>query len=80
MKAIEAHGVVDGEGRLILQERIPLPPDAAVRVIVLAPDEDDASEPEWLHAASSNDAFDFLKDPAEDIYGPSDGKPFDDAK
>jgi len=32
---------------------------------------------EWLEAISRNPAFDFLKDPAEDIYSLKDGKPLD---
>ena len=34
-------------------------------------DEDDFSEKDWLKAASGNDAFDFLSDESEDIYGDS---------
>lgn len=30
--------------------------------------EGDIEEQEWLRAAASNSAFDFLKDSAEDIY------------
>lgn len=30
----------------------------------------------WLQAAAANPAFEFLKNPAEDIYKPTDGKPF----
>lgn len=33
---------------------------------------------EWLKAAARNPAFDFLKDPEEDIYTLDDGKPFSD--
>lgn len=33
------------------------------------------TEQQWLRAAVTNPAFDFLHDPAEDIYTPSDGKP-----
>jgi hypothetical protein len=39
------------------------------------------SEPnaqEWLNAVANNSAFDFLKDPEEDIYTITDGKPFYD--
>lgn len=39
------------------------------------------SEPnaqEWLHAVANNPAFDFLKNPEEDIYTITDGKPFYD--
>lgn len=35
-------------------------------------------ELEWLKAALGNPAFDFLKDPEEDIYTLADGKPFHD--
>lgn len=34
--------------------------------------------PEWLHAVANNPAFDFLKNPEEDIYTITDGKPFYD--
>ena len=37
---------------------------------------DEPSEAEWLRAAASSPAFDFLNDPAEDVYSPTDGKPF----
>lgn len=33
-------------------------------------------ESEWLRAAVINSAFDFLKEPEEDIYTLADGKPF----
>ncbi|BDA68721.1 hypothetical protein RIVM261_018510 [Rivularia sp. IAM M-261] len=35
-------------------------------------------ELEWLKAALQNPAFDFLRDPEEDIYTLADGKPFSD--
>ncbi|MBW4602186.1 MAG: type II toxin-antitoxin system prevent-host-death family antitoxin [Calothrix sp. FI2-JRJ7] len=35
-------------------------------------------ELEWLKAALRNPAFDFLRDPEEDIYTLADGKPFHD--
>lgn len=41
---------------------------------------DEITEQEWLKAASSNPVFDFLKDPEEDIYTLSDGKPFNDRR
>ncbi len=87
MKAIEAQGTVDDDGHLIVKKRIPLPASASVRVIVLAPDDGDGpgdeldNEPDeraWLRAAAAGGAFDFLNDPAEDIYAPTDGKPFHD--
>ena len=79
MKGIEARGTVDRDGRLTVKERIPLPAAGDVRVIVLAPDdEEELDEQAWLHAATMGGAFDFLNDPAEDIYSPTDGKPFHD--
>ncbi len=49
-----------------------------VRVIIVFPEETDVAdmdEKEWLRAAGQNPAFDFLKDPLEDRYTLSDGKP-----
>ena len=34
------------------------------------------NEAEWLKASLSNPAFEYLRDPEEDIYSISDGKPF----
>lgn len=34
----------------------------------------EANEIEWLHFAARSPSFDFLSDPKEDIYTPSDGK------
>ena len=48
----------------------------AVRVSHLLPDESDLNEIEWLRAAAANPAFDFLKDPEEDIYTLSEGGSF----
>ncbi len=82
MKAIEIKGKVDRDGRLIVEERLPLREAANVRVIVLAPDDGDElgelDERAWLRAAAAGGGFDFLDDPAEDIYTPTDGKPFRD--
>jgi hypothetical protein len=49
-------------------------------VIILFPEESDTgiNDKEWLLAATTNPAFDFLNDPAEDIYTMADGKPFRD--
>lgn len=38
--------------------------------------DEEINEQEWLHAAATNPVFDFLKDPEEDIYTLTDGKPF----
>ncbi|GEM_PF-398222 len=46
-------------------EHVPEIPDSA----------DEWNETEWLKASLSNPAFDYLRDPEEDIYTISDGKP-----
>ena len=52
-----------------------------VRVIVLYPaNGGDWDEAEWLQAAARNPVFDFLNDPAEDIYSPADGELFHDGQ
>jgi len=48
----------------------------AVRVSHLLPDESDLNEIEWLREAATNPAFDFLKNPREDIYTLADGDRF----
>jgi hypothetical protein len=78
LKAIEVEGTVDEEGQLHLDEPLTTLGPGRVRVILLSPDEDDLQEREWFRAASRNSAFDFLKDAEEDIYTPTDGKPFRD--
>ena len=44
----------------------------------LVPEENDINETEWHQAVATNPAFDFLKDPKEDIYTIFDGRPFYD--
>lgn len=39
-------------------------------------EEGEIDDREWLRAAATNPAFDFLKEPEEDIYTVDDGKPF----
>ena len=78
LKAIELTGTIDQEHRLILDNPLPINGPSRVRVIILVSDETEIDEQEWLRAASGNSAFDFIKDPAEDIYTLSDGKDFHD--
>lgn len=78
MKAIEMAGTIDEQGYLHLDEPLPSAYPSRVRVIVLFEDESDIDEREWLRGAMTSPAFDFLKDPVEDIYTLADGKPFDD--
>jgi hypothetical protein len=78
MRAIETTGTIDQDHRLVLDQPLPIAGPSRVRVIILVTEETDIDEQEWLRAAASNPAFDFLNDPAEDIYTLSDGKPFND--
>ncbi len=78
-KAIELQGAIDENHHLRLTDvALPDAGPGPVRVLILIPEIADIDEDEWLKAAVSNPAFDFLKDPAEDIYSPTDGKPFHD--
>ena len=79
-KAIETTGTIDAQHHLVLDETLPVVGPTRVRVIILVPEESDISETEWLQAAAANPAFDFLKDPEEDIYTLSDGRPFYDER
>ena len=76
MRAIEITGRVAEEDRLHLDEPLPIVRLGRFRVIPLFPEEPDIDEKEWLRAAATNPAFDFLRDPEEDIYTLADGKPF----
>ena len=70
-----------GERVVELFEDINLPKDMAVLVVI--PEQEDEKEADidemvWLRAAAANTAFDFLKEPEEDIYTLADGRPFCD--
>jgi hypothetical protein len=77
-KAIETTGTIDAQRQLVLDEPLSVAGPTRVRVIILLPEEADIDEMEWLQAAAANPAFDFLKEPEEDIYTLSDGRPFHD--
>lgn len=77
-KAIETTGTIDAHHHLVLDRALTITGPTHVRVIILVPEENDINETEWLQAASNNSAFDFLKEPKEDIYTLSDGRPFYD--
>lgn len=79
-KAIETTATINSNRQLILDEPLPIAGPTRVRVIILLPDDVDINEKEWLRAASANPAFDFLKEPGEDIYTLADGKPFHDQR
>ncbi len=76
LKAFEVAGTIDEQRQLHLDAPLPIAGPSRVRVIVLIPEEADAEEKEWYRAAAANPAFDFLKEPKEDIYTLADGKPY----
>ena len=79
-KAIETTATINAKRQLVLDELLPIAGPTKVRVIILLPEEVDIDEKEWLRSASVNPAFDFLKEPEEDIYTLADGKPFHDQR
>jgi len=78
LTAIELTGTVNERRELQLDGVLPILGPRRVRVIVLYSPVDEWDESEWLRAATLSPAFDFLRDPDEDIYTPIDGKPYDD--
>ena len=78
MTALEMTGTIDEHQQLRLDDELPFPGPARVRVIVLYPSNNEWGEAEWLKAAARNPAFEFLNDPEEDIYSLDDGKSFHD--
>jgi len=77
-KVIETTATVNAQRQLVLDEPLPFSGLAKVRIIVFIPKENDLDEKEWLRAANSGPAFDFLKAPEEDIYTTADGRAFSD--
>ncbi len=79
MRAIETTGTIEGKQYLHLSHPLPHSVPQEVRVIVLFPEKGEGwKKNQWFKIAASNPAFDFLKDPAEDIYTLADGNPFND--
>lgn len=74
MEAIEkiVHFDEDGNATLKLGKHFS---KKDARVVVLIKD-DEISESEWLRLGMKGGAFDFLKDPSEDIYTMEDGVPY----
>jgi hypothetical protein len=77
MRATELSGTIDEQGNLHLDIPVSQVGPGRVRVILLSIEDAEADEEAWLRSAAKNPAFDFLHDPAEDIYSPDDGKDFD---
>jgi len=78
MRAVEVTRIPDEQGVLHLDQPITVVRPGWVRVLLFIADDVDIDEQEWLRAAARNPAFDFLNDPAEDIYTRDDGRPFRD--
>ncbi len=74
MEAIEKIVKFDAEGNTTLKLGKQFSKKNA-RIVILIKD-DNISENEWLTLAMEGGAFDFLKDPAEDIYTMDDGEPY----
>lgn len=77
MKAIEINSRTDKNGHLKINYKLDKS-DKKVRILILIEEEQTESDEEkiWLNSISGNPSFNFLKDPAEDIYSPNDGEPF----
>lgn len=77
MKAIELNSKTDKRGHLRIDCKLHQS-EKNVRVIILMDDDQTEADEEkiWMAAVSNNPAFDFLKDPSENIYSLQDGEPF----
>jgi len=79
MRAIEINSKTDGKGLLRLNYNLNKS-NSRVRILILLDDDIQNSDEEllWMQSVSSNPAFDFLKDSAENVYSITDGEPIDD--
>lgn len=78
MQAVEAYGHIDSNGSLQINTPLPLKEGDVKVIIMYAENEEMTDEQLWIKSISANPAFDFLKDPQEDIYTLNDGKPLND--
>ena len=77
MRALEVTGKINEEGFLSLDQALKCH-NKRVRVIILISEEEEIEDQMWLESMASNPAFDFLKEPDEDIYSVEDGEPIRD--
>ncbi|MBD3750461.1 MAG: hypothetical protein IE931_13300 [Sphingobacteriales bacterium] len=75
MKAIELKSKTNQAGHLKIDLDLNVK-NSAVRVLILMDESEE--EQNWAAYALKSEAFDFLKEPEEDIYSIRDGKPFND--
>ena len=75
MKAIELISKTDQQGHLKIDYHLDKK-ESDVRVIILYDDHNEIEEETlWLKSISKNPAFDYLREPTENIYTLSDGEP-----
>ncbi|MBC6401678.1 MAG: hypothetical protein GDA51_06305 [Ekhidna sp.] len=78
MKTIEIHSRTDQKGYLKIKQKLGVS-EKNVRVCIFFDEEETDNEDSlYLKSISNNPAFDFLNDPAEDIYSLTDGTPIND--
>ncbi len=76
MRAIEIKSKTDNKGLLRFKYNLNKS-NSRVRILILLDDEKNIDDEEmlWMQSIVTNSAFDFLDDPAEDIYSITDGEP-----
>jgi hypothetical protein len=79
MSVIEINAETDSKGLLRLNYKLNKS-NRKVRIFIMVDDNKKSSDEEslWMQSIATNPAFDFLNDPAEDIYSITDGEPIDD--
>jgi hypothetical protein len=79
MSVIEINSKTDGKGLLRFNYNLNKS-NRRVRILIMVDDNIKSADEEalWMQSIASNPAFDFLYDPAEDIYSITDGEPIDD--
>lgn len=75
MQAIEKNIEFDEKGNSLIHLGVNFSMKKAK--VVLLFEDDEITEKEWLQFAMKGGAFDFLNDPAEDIYSIEDGIPYE---
>ena len=79
MSVIEINSKTDSRGLLRFNYNLNKS-NRKVKILIMVDDNKKASDEDalWMQSIASNPAFDFLNDPAEDIYSITDGEPIDD--
>ena len=77
MEALRKIVEFDEEGNLKLSMGMDFSKKKAELIFLLPAGTDIIANDAWFLAIKNNPVFDFLKDPAEDIYTLEDGKPYE---